>query len=635
MQERRASQRSGWRILAAVTAFVCSAAAWSTAWAGESAVWRHSLSLAGPPRYAEGFTHTDYVNPAAPKGGRVRLGAIGTFDNLNPLVSGVKGKLASHLMLIYEPLLTASLDEPTTEYGLLAEAVSHPDDYSSVSFRLRPEARWHDGRPVSAADVAFSFSAWKRLSPQWNKLLSRVSDVEIVSEREIRFRFTEAGDPSLPLYIGQMNVLPKHWWEGTDATGMRRDIEATTLEPPLGSGAYRLKALKPGRSLVYERDPGYWGRNVPIKVGTDNFDRIEIEYFRDPNVMFEAFKADHIDYRRETSLKSWTVSYGFAAAQDGRIAREAFPIERLGIVKAFVFNLRRPKFVDPRVRKALALAYGFEGINRNLFHGLLAKPGSYFPHTDFEAKGPLSPEERRLLAELPGAPDARRFDRAPLPGRTDATRSDLYNALELLREAGYRLKDGRLLDKAGEQLSLEFVLEDPGLERVAAAYASQLAKIGIAAEVRVVDDVQYHNRLRTFDFDIVAHAWVQGHAPGSEQREYWTTASAGQRGTNNLAGIASPLVDALVERLVLAPTRPMKVAAGRLLDRALRDMAFGVPIMNEDREFMARWDRFGRPATMPRYGATAFPSIWWWDDGKAAKVGGRNMAVPRVTVGSR
>lgn len=198
MQERRASQRSGWRILAAVTAFVCSAAAWSTAWAGESAVWRHSLSLAGPPRYAEGFTHTDYVNPAAPKGGRVRLGAIGTFDNLNPLVSGVKGKLASHLMLIYEPLLTASLDEPTTEYGLLAEAVSHPDDYSSVSFRLRPEARWHDGRPVSAADVAFSFSAWKRLSPQWNKLLSRVSDVEIVSEREIRFRFTEAGDPSLP-----------------------------------------------------------------------------------------------------------------------------------------------------------------------------------------------------------------------------------------------------------------------------------------------------------------------------------------------------------------------------------------------------------------------------------------------------
>ena len=631
MQAWGRAQLKGWTHFAALLALV-----WSSAVAlAEDPVWRHSLSLAGAPRYAADFRHTDYVNPGAPKGGRIRLGALGTFDNLNPLVSGVKGKLASHLMLIYEPLLMASLDEPTTEYGLLAEAVSHPDDFSSVSFRLRPEARWADGEPVTAADVAFSYAAWKKLSPQWRKLLNRIADVEILSEREIRFRFVEAGDPSLPLYIGQMSILPRHWWEGVDAAGQRRDIESTTLEPPLGSGAYAVRSVTPGRAIIYERNAHYWGRNVPIKIGTDNFNRIEIEYFRDPNVMFEAFKADHIDMRRETSLKSWTVSYGFTAATDGRVAREAFPIERLGIVKAFVFNLRRPKFADPRVRKALALAYGFDGINRNLFHGLLAKPASYFPQTDFEATGPLSAQERGLLAQLPGAPDGRRLHAAALAGKAEGARSNLYNALELLKEAGYRLKGDRLLDRSGEQLSLEFVLEDPGLERVAAAYASQLAKIGVAAAVRVVDDVQYQNRLRTFDFDMAAHAWVQGHAPGSEQREYWTTASAGQRGTNNLAGISSPLVDALVERLVLAPSRTEKVASGRLLDRILRDMAFGVPIMNEDREFMARWDRFGRPPTMPRYGATAFPSIWWWDDGKAAKVGGRNIDVPRLTIGAR
>jgi len=613
------------RRLAAVLA-ACLAA--TAAVASDLPVWRHALSLSSPPRYGPDFRHPDYVNPAAPKGGRVRLGVLGTFDNFNPLVSGVKGNLASHLMMVYEPLFAMSLDEPTAEYGLLAEAVSHPDDHSAVAFRLRPEARWHDGRKVTAADVLFSFEAWKRLSPQWRKLLSKVESVEIRSEREIRFRFVDAGDPALPLYIGQMSVLPKHWWEGVDAAGAPRDIAATTLEPPLGSGSYALKAFAPGRSLVYERVRDYWGASVPIKVGTDNFDRIEVEYFRDANVMFEAFKADVIDLRRETSLKSWTVGYDFAAAKDGRVMRESFPIERLGIVRAFVFNLRRAKFADPRVRKALALAYGFDEMNRILFHGLLSRPGSYFPNTDFAASGPLSDEERRLLASLPDAPDAKRLDDAPQSANAQTARSNLYNALELLKEAGFRLKDGRLIDQADEQLTLEFVLEDAGLERVAAAYAVELAKIGVAAQVRVVDDVQYQNRLRTFDFDMAAHAWVQSHAPGSEQRDYWTTASADQRGANNLPGLKSAFIDALTERLVRAPTRPEKVAAGRLLDRALRDAVIGVPIMTEDQELVARWDRFGRPEPMPRYGATAFPSIWWWDERKAAKVGGRNAVAP-------
>jgi microcin C transport system substrate-binding protein len=585
--------------------------------------WRHAISLTGTPKYGPDFKHPDYVRPDAPKGGRVRLGAMGTFDNFNPFISGVKGNLASHLMQIYEPLLWVSLDEPTTEYGLLAEAVAYPDDYSSVSFRLRPEARWHDGRPVTADDVIFSFAAWKQLSPQWNKLLLKVTSAERVGEREVRFLFSEKGDPALPLYVGQMSILPRHWWEGVDASGKRRNIAKTTQEPPLGSGPYALKSFVAGRSVSYERVPNYWGRNVPIRIGTENFDRLDIEYFRDANVMFEAFKADLIDVRRETSIKSWVVGYDFAAAKEGRVVRDAFGIERLGIIKALVFNLRKAKFADPRVRQALSLAYGFDDVNRNVFHNMLSKPGSYYPHTEFEAKGPLSADELAMLKTLPKAPSAAWLEAAGKKGADASQRTNLYNALELLKEAGYRLQDGRLLDKKGEQLTIEFVLEDASMERLATAYSYQLEKLGINAQIRLVDDVQYQNRMRSFDFDIAAQAWVQGHAPGSEQREYWTTDSADKRGTNNLGGLKNAAVDALVEKLVLAPTRAEKVAAGRLLDRMLRANFIGVPVMTEDKEFMAHWDRFGRPERMPRYGATAFPSIWWWDDGKAEKTAGR------------
>jgi microcin C transport system substrate-binding protein len=586
--------------------------------------WRHAISLTGEPKYGPDFRYPDYVNPNAPKGGRVRLGASGTFDNFNPFISGVKGSLAAYLMTIYEPLLWASQDESTTEYGLLAESVAFPDDYSSVSFRLRPEARWHDGRPVTADDVIFSFEAWKRLSPQWNRLLLKVSGVEKVSEREVRFTFNEKGDPALPLYVGQISILPRHWWQGIDAAGKPRDIEVTTLEPPLGSGPYAVKSFDAGRSITYERVAGYWGQSIPIRIGTENLDQIQIEYFRDANVMFEAFRADLIDVRRESSIKSWVVGYNFAAVKDGRVIKESFGIARLGIVKAFVFNLRRPKFKDLRVRRALAMAYSFDDVNRNVFHSLLSRPGSYFPQTDFEAHGPLSPDERELLKMLPEAPHPDSLGETSLAANVASGRTSLFNALELLKEAGFRLKDGRLLDARGEQLTIEFVFDDASMEKVASAYGNQLAKLGIAVQIRVVDDVQYQNRMRTFDFDIAAHGWVQGHAPGSEQREYWTTESADQRGTNNLGGLKSPLVDALAEKLVLAPDRSGKLAAGRLLDRVLRASAIGIPIMTEDKELVARWDRFARPVVMPRYGATAFPAIWWWDEALAQKTGGKN-----------
>ncbi len=596
--------------------------------AGGQLMWRHALSLTGEPKYGPGFAHPDYVNPDAPKGGRVRLGALGTFDNFNPVVSGVKGKLAAHLMTIYEPLLSVSLDEQTTEYGLLAEAVAYPDDFSAVSFRLRPEARWHDGRPVTADDVVFSFETWKQYSPQWSQLLQKVAEIIKVSEREVRFAFKEAGDPALPLYMGQMSILPKHWWQGLDPNGEPRDVSATTLEPPLGSGPYRLKAFVPGRSLVYERVAGYWGAGVPIRMGTENFDRLEVEYYRDQSVLLEAFKADFTDVRRETDLKSWTVGYDSAAVRQGRIVRETFGIARLGIVQAFIFNLRRPKFSDRRVRQALALAYGFDEVNRSLFHGQLTRPRSYFPQTEFEASGPLSDAERRVLATVPEAPEAGALEAASEASRqSQGSRSALYNALELLKEAGYRLHQGRLVDAKGERLTIEFLIDDAGLERVVTAYMSRLASLGIDASLRLVDEAQRQNRLLAHDFDVAVHGWVQGHAPGAEQRDYWTSDSADRRGSNNLGGLRSAAVDALVEKLVRAPSRDEKVAAGRLLDRLLRTEAIGVPIKTEDKELMARWNRFGRPQPMPRYGAAAFPSLWWWDEAKAAATGGRG-AVP-------
>jgi microcin C transport system substrate-binding protein len=621
-----------WLAASVAAAFVLASA---QAQAPETGRWRHAISLTGPPKYDPDFRYPDYVNPQAPKGGRVRLATSGTFDNFNPFISGVKGSLAAYLMTIYEPLLWVSLDEPTTEYGLLAEAVAFPDDYSAVSFRLRSEARWHDGQPVTADDVIFSFEAWKRLSPQWNRLLLKVQGVEKVSEREVRFTFNEKGDPALPLYVGQISILPRHWWQGVDASGKPRDIELTTLEPPLGSGPYAVKSFIAGRSVSYERVAGYWGQNVPIRVGTENLDQIQIEYFRDANVMFEAFRADLVDVRRESSIKSWVVGYDFAAVTDGRVIKESFDIARLGLVKAFVFNLRRAKFQDLRVRRALAMAYSFEDVNRNVFHSLLSRPGSYFPQTDFEAKGLLSEGERDLLKLLPDAPHPDSLALASSSDNPASSRTSLFNALELLKEAGFRLKDGRLLDAKGEQLTIEFVLDDASIEKVASAYGSQLAKLGIGIQIRVVDDVQYQNRMRTFDFDIAAHGWVQGHAPGSEQREYWTTESADQRGTNNLGGLKSPLVDALAEKLVLAPDRAGKVAAGRLLDRVLRASAIGIPILTEDKELVARWDRFARPAVMPRYGATAFPAIWWWDGARAQKTGGKNAGTKNAGAASR
>ena len=384
----------------------------------QEAPWRHGAALLDEPKYPAGFKHFDYVNPNAPRGGLVRLGAQGTFDSFNIAVAGVKGTPEQGIGLVFETLTTASLDEPSASYGLLAEAFSFPADFTSVSFRLRPEARWHDGRPVTADDVIFSFEVLKENSPTYAFYYKNVVKAEKLGEREVRFSFDEAGNRELPQIMGQLTVLPKHWWEGTAPDGRKRDVTQTTLEPPLGSGPYRVKSFEAGRTASYERVPDYWGANLNVNVGQNNFDEIRYEYYRDGTVLLEAFKGDRIDFRSENSARAWATGYDFPARKEGRVVLEEFPIRSTGVMQAFVFNLRRDKFKDPRVRRAFNYAFDFEDMNRALFFGQYKRINSYFEGLELASSG-LPEGQERVILEIDPRQGARKslHDALSEPGR--------------------------------------------------------------------------------------------------------------------------------------------------------------------------------------------------------------------------
>ncbi|WP_188611499.1 extracellular solute-binding protein [Chelatococcus reniformis] len=578
--------------------------------------WRHALSLMGTPKYPPGFAHFDYVNPAAPAGGTVRLGSLGGFDNFNFAVAGVKGELEDRLPLIYDTLMTSASDEIGTEYGLLAEAVSFPPDFSAVSYRLRPEARWHDGRPVTPDDVIFSFEALKANSPMYAFYWRNVVKAERVGERAIGFTFDQAGNRELPQIVGQMPVLPKHWWEGTDASGRKRDIAQTTLEPPLGSGRYRLKAFEGGRWASYERVADYWGKALPVNIGTGNFQEIRTEYYRDSTVLLEAFKADRIDFRAENVAKNWATAYDFPAVREKRVVLEEFPIRNAGVMQAFAFNTRRDKFKDERVRRAFNYAFDFEEVNKSLFYGQYQRIDSYFFGTDLASKGLPEGLEREILEAVKDKVPPAVFTTPyanPVNGSPDAVRTNLREALTLLRAAGWELKGGKLVGAAGEPFTVEFLGFDPSSERFLLPYKASLERLGIAVTVRLVDSTQYQNRLRAFDFDVTTTVWGQSLSPGNEQRDYWGSASANRPGSRNLVGIANPGIDALIDRVIYAKTREELVAATHALDRTLLAHNYVVPQWSYRFERTARWNRFGRPGTMPEYAASAFPTIWWSD----------------------
>src|SRR5258707_12331316 len=538
--------------------------------------------------------------------------SIGTFDNFNIAVAGVKGSIAPAANLIYETLMARSQDEVATEYGLLAEGATHPDDFSWVIYRLRKEARWHDGRPVTPEDVIFSIEALKAQSPFYSSYYRHAVKAEKIGEREIKFTFDVPGNRELPHIVGELPVLPKHYWEGTDSQGRKRDFSATTLEKPLGSGAYRIADFVAGRSLRLERVKDYWGASLPSQVGQNNFDELRFEFFRDNLVALEAFKADQADWIAENSAKQWATAYDFPAVVEKRVVKEEFPINDSGRMQAFVLNNRREQFKDGRLRRAFNYAFDFEEMNKQLFYGQYKRINSYFEGTEPASSGLPEGKELETLEAVRDKVPAEVFTTAyqnPVGGNPEAVRANLRECAKLLKEAGLQVRERELVDSAGKPVTVEILVQDPSSERIALFFKPSLERIGVTTSIRVVDDAQYQNRVRAFDFDMVIDQWGESLSPGNEQREFWGSQAAGQPGSRNTIGIKNPAVDALIEQVIFAKDREQLVAATRAMDRVLLWNFYAVPQFSYGFSRYARWDRFGH-AELPKYARSGLPSLW-------------------------
>jgi microcin C transport system substrate-binding protein len=589
-------------------------------------VWRHGLSLLGEIKYPADFKRFDYVNPDAPKGGITRMISIGTFDNFNVAVSGIKGSIAPAATLIYQTLMERALDEVASEYGLLAEAASHPDDFAWVTYRLRKEARWHDGKPVTPEDVIFSFDELKKNSPMYASYYRHVTKAEKVAEREIKFTFDSPGNRELPHIVGELLVMPKHYWEGNDSSGRKRDISATTLEPPLGSGPYRIGEFVAGRSIRLERVKDYWGAALPVQVGQNNFDELRFEFFRDNLVALEAFKADQVDWIAENSAKQWATAYEFPAMAEKRTVKEEFPINDSGRMQGFVLNLRREQFKDARLRRAFNFAYDFEEMNKQLFYGQYTRISSYFHGTELASSGLPEGEELAILETVRDKVPAEVFTtpyQNPVGGNPEAVRANLRESMRLLKEAGYEIKDRKLTDAAGKPVTVEILVQDPANERIALFYKPSLERIGVATSIRIVDSAQYENRERSFDYDMIGDVWGESLSPGNEQREFWGSQAADVPGSRNTIGIKNPAVDSLIDKVIFAKSRAQLVAATKALDRVLLWNFYVVPQFTYGFSRYARWDRFAH-AELPKYARSGLPSLWWFDAEKAARIGKRS-----------
>ena len=584
--------------------------------------FKHATSLFGPIKYPAGFSHFDYVNPNAPKDGIIRLPANGSFDSFNAFI--IKGDPAAGIGLTFESLTTQSLDEVGVEYGLIAETIYRADDHSAAAFRLRPEAVWHDGVPVTPDDVIFGFEFLKANNPRYQFYYKNVVKAEKTGEREVTFVFDSAGNRELPQIIGQITPLPKHYWEGKDSTGKTRNIANTTLEPPLGNGPYRVKKSITGQFVAYERIKNHWSENLGVRKGQNNFDEIHYLFFLDRSIAFEAFKGDQVDVRLGPGSVEWVTQYDIPAVKSGRIIKETFYTKDVQRMQAFAFNLRRPKFADMRVRQAFNLAYDFETQMKVQSHGNFNKRlQSFFANSDMAATGLPTGKELAILEKFKEQLPAEVFTQEylnPVGGTPQNVRKNLRAALDLLNEAGWFLHGQKLVnEKTGEDMTVEFLLDDPNFESVALAYKSNLEKLGIAVTIRTVDSSQYQNRVVDFEFDMITDVWAQSQSPGNEQREYWGTAAADRRGSQNTIGIKNPVIDQIIEQIIFAATREDQIAATRALDRVLLWNHYVVSQFYRPENWLPHWDRFGHPEKNPDYDI-GFPTLWWWDEEKAKKV---------------
>ena len=596
--------------------------------------WHTTSTLIGHSKYGESFQHYDYVNPDAPKGGTLNTVAIGTFDSFNPYI--VRGTAAAGFApfgsgILYDTLMEQSLDEPSTSHPLVAEAFKYPADYSSATYRLDPDARWHDGKPITAEDVVWSFNVLKEHSPQYAQYYANVTEAVPVGEREVEFRFNQKGNRELPHVMGDLVVLPKHWWEGTDAKGNKRDIGQPTLEPPLGSGPYRIESFKPGAEIVWARVPDYWAQKKPVKIGRENFERRRIVYFTDENAAWQAFtKGGLYDLRVENRSQKWATEYNFPAFEAGDVIKAEFAQQSGEPMQGFVLNTRRPQFQDPRVRQALTWAFDFETMNRTLFYGFYTRTDSYFEGGELASSGVPEGKELEILEEyrdqLPPELFTEPF-KLPVYDSPKAARENLRRAYELFKQAGWVNKGGRLInEKTGEQFKIEFLGDDPTDDRVTKPFIDNLRRLGIDARLRIVDSTQYVNRYRSFDFDVLTAVLAQSQSPGNEQRDYWSSKAADMPGSRNLAGIKNPVVDALVERVIFAKDREDLVAATRALDRVLLWNYYVVPQWHLPKVWVAYWNKFGIPEKQPTFSGIDIES-WWIDPQKESSLAAKYRGV--------
>jgi len=584
------------------------------AMAQQGPIRTHALSLLGEPALPADFPHWPWVNPDAPRGGQVTLTALGSFDSLNPFI--LRGTAAVGLPNIYDQLLATSADEASTEYAHLAEVIEIPADRMGVSFELREGARWHDGRPLTAEDVVFSFEVLRSQGrPFFRSYWGDVSEARAESARRVTFRFRNNENRELALILGQLYVLPKHFWEGRDFARPLQDI-------PLGSGAYRVEGFDSGRSITYRRVPEYWAANQNTARGTNNFDVMRYEYFRDATVAFEAFKAGQIDFRTENIARNWATGYDFPAVRRGQVKRDEIRHELPTGMQAFVMNLRRPLFQDARVREALMTVFDYEWLNANIFNGLYARTTSFFSNSELASSGLPTGRELEILERYRGRVPESVFTtefRLPTTDGSGNNRDGLRRALTLMREAGWQVRDRRMVNAQGQPFTFEVLLNGPSFERIALPYVQWLQRLGVEARVRTVDPAQYQVRTDAFDYDMTVDVIGQSLSPGNEQRDYWTCEKARENGSQNIAGICDPVVDELVELLINAPDREELIHRTRALDRVLLHHHYVIPQWHNRLFWVAYWDRFGRPPRNPRYGL-GFDS-WWVDPALDAALG--------------
>ncbi len=602
-----------WRLRLASLALAALVPTLAVAEEGITKSW--AIAEFGEPLYDETMEHWPYANPNAPKGGKIVLGGFGSYDTLNPYI--LKGDYAWSMGLIYDSLMVGSADELVSAYGLVAESVEYPADKSWAIFTIRPEARYHDGTPITAGDVKFAFDTIKEHGrPFLKSFYEDIESAEVLSERRVRFNFRTRDSMKPMMIAASTSPEPRHFWAD-------RDISKTTLEPPLGSGAYRLKSLEPGRNLVFERVKDYWAADLPVNRGLSNFDEIRYDYYRDPTVQFEAFKAGKIDYRSEGQVKRWFTGYDIPQVEDGRIIQTEQPNNNPRGIGAFFINLRRNKFKDQRVREAIVHLYDFEAIQRTLLYGQYKRIQSYFPNSDFGVSGPPTPEEVAILEpfrdQLPPEVLTKEFV-SPVSDGSGRNRKNLREALSLFKQAGWVLKDKKLINKeTGEQLTVQIITASPATLRMAEPFVQSMQRAGIDASIRLVEPSQWRVIGDEFDFDISTGRLNFFPPPGPELRSYFGSEAADLRGSANSMGIKNPVADQLIEQIIAAKDLETLKATNRALDRVLLWNHYLVPVYYPDKYWFAYWDKFGFPEHRGRYSA-GFSSTWWFDERRAAQL---------------